>query len=179
MEILTPENHAEEGKKAYQKGDYVTAVNSFQMAVDGYKAQNNELMAAEMANNVSVAYLQIGEAQLALNAVEGTEELFANNGEPVKAAMAAGNQAAALEGLGRLKEAEQEYIRCAAMLKELGELELRTDVMRSISALQLRAGRPLEAAASMNAGIADLDKPNLKQRILKRILNIPIKLINR
>ena len=63
--------------------------------------------------------------------------------------MAIGNRAAALDALDRMDEAEAEYVRCADMLKELGENELRAEVFKALSALQLRSGRQLEALGSM------------------------------
>jgi hypothetical protein len=51
--------------------------------------------------------------------------------------------------------------------------------MQSISALQLRTGRQLQAVASMYAGVENIEKPTLKQRLLKRILGIPIQILNK
>lgn len=170
---------AESAKQAYQEGNYKKAASDYAAATAAYQQQGNELMAAEMANNQSVALLQAGDAQAAFIAAENTEKVFEKAGEMLKMAMAIGNQAAALEGMKQLPEAETRYRLCAQMLKELGENELRQQVMQSISSLQLRSGRQLEALASMQAGIDGLKRPNLRQRILKKLLDLPGKFLKR
>ena len=135
-------------------------------------------MAAEMANNCSVSYLMAGENDSALQALEGAEIVFIQAGDQKRQAMTLGNQAAALDALGRLDEAEQKYWQAAEILKELGDTELRLPLMQSISSLQLRTGRHFQAVASMYAGVDKIKNPTLKQRFLKRLLGIPFQLMN-
>ena len=176
-EILTPQQIAKEGKSAYTKGDYAQAAQAFEAARQGYISAGDDLLAAEMANNGSVALLQAGDAQAALQAVDGTAATFSTAGDQKRQAMALGNQAAALEALKQTEEAEKLYWQAAEILGTLGEDELRLSVMQSISALQLRTGRQLQAVATMQSGVENLGKPTLKQRLLKRLLNIPIKMM--
>ncbi len=178
-EILSPKQITKEAQSAYKVGNYAAAAQSFEAARQGYLSANEIVMAAEMANNCSVALLQGGDKEGALRAVEGTEKIFFEAGDRKLQAMALGNQAAALEELGRLAEAEQAYWKSAEILKEIGEKELRLSVMQSISALQLRTGRQLQAVASMHAGVANIEKPTPKQRFLKRILEIPMQMLNK
>ncbi len=93
--------------------------------------------------------------------------------------MAYGNQAAALEALGQLAAAEAAYQQSADLLAEAGEDQLRASVMRSVSELQLRQGRHLEAVASMQTGLGGLKKPKPKQRLIRRLLDMPFRLLNR
>jgi tetratricopeptide (TPR) repeat protein len=179
MEILNPEEQTEQAKKSYQQGDYQTAAQQFQAAAQAYRDQGKQALAAEMANNQSVAHLQDDDAQAALDCVLGTDKVFEQVGDKLKLAMALGNQAAAQEALGRLEEAETNYVRSADLLKELGEDELRAQVMKSISGVQMRSGRQLEALASMQAGVSGLKKPTLAQRWLKKLLDLPSKFLNR
>ena len=176
---ITPTSMTEAAKQAYQAGNYEKAASNYAAAATAYQAQGNEVMAAEMSNNQSVALLQAGQAQAAFAAVEGTDKVFEKAGETLKMALAIGNQAAALEGMKKLKEAETRYKICAELLKDLGEDEQRARVMQSISSLQLRSGRQLEAIASMQAGMEGMKRPNLRQRILKKLLGLPGKFLNR
>jgi tetratricopeptide (TPR) repeat protein len=93
--------------------------------------------------------------------------------------LALGNLAAALEANGRLEEAVELYQQSADVLKQAGEDQLRANVMQSLSAVQLRTGRQLEALASMSAGLEDIKHPNPKQSILKRLLRIPFRMLDR
>jgi tetratricopeptide (TPR) repeat protein len=179
MEIKDLEELTSEAKEAYQHGEYRKAAQLYETAVSGYRTQSKFLMAAEMANNQSVALLQAGEAQAALEAVSATDEVFKEAGDYVKQAMAVGNRAAALEALNRLEEAEAAYQFCADLLKAAGETDLRAHVMQSLSAIQIRQGKQLEGITSMQAGLLGLERPSLRQRILKKLLDIPYKLFGR
>ncbi len=178
-EVTSPQKLVAQGKSAYKNGDYLAAAQAFQSARQAYESAGEALDAAETANNCSVAYLQAGEAEAALKAVEGTEEIFAQAGDLRRQGMAAGNRAAALEALERLEEAAQAYQLSADLLEQAGEDQLRANVMQSLSGLQFRNGRHLEALASMKAGVDGVQKPSPRQRFLKRLLNIPFDMLNK
>jgi tetratricopeptide (TPR) repeat protein len=177
VEILNAQQLAKEGRSAYQRGDYESAARAFQAASQSYQTSKEIAYAAEMANNASVAFLKAGDAQAALQAVEGTAEVFATEGDIRRQAMALGNLGAALEGLKRYAQAEEAYQQSADLLKQAGEDQLRLNVMQSLSSLQLRTGKHFQALSSMQAGIEDVDHPSPKQRILKKLLDVPFKLM--
>jgi len=171
------QNFSKQGRRAYQQGDYIGAARAFEAAAEGYLALGDKLQAAELANNCSVAYLQARDAASALRIVKGSPELFAQAGDIRKQAMALGNQAAALDALGRTQDALDAYQQSAQLLEQTGEGELRAHLMQSISALQLRSGRQIEALVSMQDGLNGLKKPTLKQRILKKLIQTPFRLL--
>ena len=177
MEALTPKQLADEGQAEYARGKYQSAARLYKAAADGFLAIGDEVTAAEMANNRSVAFLQAGDAQSALQSVTGTELVFAAHGDRKRQAMAIGNQAAALEKLGRSDEAIRAYEKSAELFDSIGETELRAYVCQSISAMQLRRGQYLEAYASMRSGIKAVKEPNLTQRLLKTLIDIPFKFL--
>ena len=179
METKDIKQLVDEAKQAYDKGEYKQAAIIFERAAQSYQAQENLLLAAEMANNQSVALLQAKDPEAALEAVRGTEEVFQQAGEVVKQAIAIGNRAAALESLSRFEEAEAAYQRSADLLKENGEMDLYAHVMKTLSAVQIRQGKQLEALANMQAGMERLEKPSFKQRLLKKLLKIPYKFIRK
>jgi tetratricopeptide (TPR) repeat protein len=176
-EALSPQQIVKEAQAAYRRGDYAAAAQSYEAARQSYLLAGDEVMAAEMSNNVSVALLQDGNPEGSLQAVEGTAAIFAAAGDQKRQAMALGNQAAALEDLNRVDEAEQLYWQAAEILKNINETDLRLSVMQSISALQLRTGRQMQAVATMQAGVAGIEKPSLTQRLLKTLLNLPTKMM--
>ena len=177
-EILTPQQITNEAKTAYQAGDFTVAARYFEAARQGYLSVNEVLMGAEMANNCSVALLQAGYNEAALLSLDGTEEIFIEAHDRKRQAMTLGNRAAALEALERLEEAEQTYWMAAKIFNDLGETELRLPLMQSISSIQLRTGRQLQAVASMYSGVENIKNPTIKQRFLKRLLEIPINILN-
>ncbi len=170
---------AAEGHAAYKKGDFKSAANAFKAAATEYEQNGDELGAAEMSNNLSVSLLQAGEAENALQAALETDKVFEREGDIRRQAMAIGNQAAALEALNQLDEAAAAYERCAELLKQISEYETRVSVMQSLSAIQLRQGRQLEALATMKAGLNGIKRPSPKQSVLKKLLQLPFKYLNR
>lgn len=96
---LEPAQIAEQGKQAFEGKNFIEAAELFHQAAERFTAGNSALMAAEMMNNMSVALLQAGRAQEALNAALGTDQIFAEAKDIKRQGMAVGNQAAALEGL--------------------------------------------------------------------------------
>jgi tetratricopeptide (TPR) repeat protein len=170
QDILTPQQLSEEGTRAYQKGQYETAANSFAAAAEGYLAAGKPLDAAEMKNNQSVSLLKAGKAQGAFDSAAGTESIFQAAGDIRRQGLAAGNEASALDALGRLDEAAKKYQQSADLLDEAGEDQMRASVLQSLSTLQLRQGKTIDAAFTMQSGVAGVKNPTLKQRISKALI---------
>jgi tetratricopeptide (TPR) repeat protein len=174
-----PDLLSEQGKTAYQDEDYAQAIELFKRAQAAYAASDKPLLAAEMANNLSVALLKNGNAGGALQAVEGTDETFAQAGNSQKQAMALANKAAALEGLKKWADALNYYEKSSDLLKQIGEKELRAYVLKSISAIQLRQGKQLEAVTSMEASLDNKPNPGVLDRFVKRLIQWVHKLLGR
>jgi hypothetical protein len=105
--------------------------------------------------------------------------VFADAGDLRRQAIALGNQAAAYEALGELEAAAGAYQESSRLLKEIGDHELRPAVMQSLSAVQLRLGQQMDALVTMQAGLEEIEKPNLKQKLVKKILRSPFSYFNR
>lgn len=176
---ITPEQLKIEAERAYKSKDYLRAAQSFSAAADGYTHTADEIQAAEMLNNASVAYLQDDQPDLALNSAMHTDQVFVAAGDARRQAIALGNQAAAYEALGQLESAVQAYQESADLLKDAGDRELRPTVMQSLSAVQLRLGQQMDALVTMQSGLEAIEKPSLKQKLIKKILRSPFSYFNR
>jgi tetratricopeptide (TPR) repeat protein len=155
----------------YQKRAYLQAAELFYNAAAEYQAEQKPVRAAEMHNNRSVALLQAGDAAGALQAAAGTEMVFFQEGDNRRQAMALGNQAAALEELGKPKEALDFYQQASSLLGSEGESEMRSIILKRISSLKLRSGKALESLAAMDSALT-IEKPaSPKEKLLRRLLN--------
>jgi len=161
---------ADQAKKIYQDGDYMQAAREFAGAASAYASAGDPLKSAEMKNNQSVALLLAGEAQAALDAVAGTEQVFAGSEDFRRQGMALANQAAALQALKRLPDAIECYQKAGVVLEKAGEGELRVDVMQQLSMLNLRRFKFYDAVLALQSGLAGVKNPTLKQRFMKKIL---------
>lgn len=162
----------DEGKHDFQAGEYKSAASKFETAVQGYAALNDPLNAAEMKNDLSVALLKLGQGQAALDAVLGTDQVFAGAGDLKRQGMAVGNQAAALEALKRWDDALAAYERSADLFAQAGEGDLRSMVMKSAAAIKLRRGKVANSAFKMIGSLEAKDKPSIFERLLKFVLRL-------
>ena len=161
---------AEDGKTAFEAGQYEAAAGLFENAAQGYASLNDKANAAEMKNDLSVALLKLGRGQAALDAVLGTDQVFARASDLKRQGMAMGNQAAALESLKRWDDALAAYERSAGLFADAGEGELRSVVLKSAAAIKLRRGKIGESAIKMIGSIEAKEKPSLFDRLLKFLL---------
>lgn len=167
---IDPVALAEQGKTAFSNKKYNQAADLFRQAAESFNQGQDNLMAAEMQNNLSVALLQAGRAQDALDAATGTDMVFAEAKDINRQAMAFGNQAAALEALKKYEEALKAYERSAELFGEAGETEMRSMVMQSAAAIKLRKGKVVGSALSMIGAVETTQKPTIWQRFLKFLL---------
>ena len=155
---------AEDGKKEYGKGNYKAAADLFSQAAQAYASDGDELNAAEMKNNESVAFLQAGNAQEALQAVEGTEEIFLKAGDLKRQGIAVSNRAAALEGFKKWKEALAEYDRAASIFEQAGEGDMHSLVRKSAANINLKRLHVTDSQMDVLDSLRLVEKPTLTQR---------------
>ena len=172
--MVTLSNQAIE---AYDNEDYEKAAELFRQAAEAAFLAEDAVTSAEMQNNRSVSLLKANKAAQALEAATGTDKVFELAGDVHRQAMAYGNQAAALEALKRYDEAMELYQKSSELLKETGDSELRSYVLKSISALQMRQGKRIEAVTSMDAALDSQKKLSLRERMLKGLLDTANKLL--
>ncbi len=167
MENNDPIQYVEQGKDEYAKGNHIAAADLFAQAAQAYTDIQDELNAAEMKNNQSVALLQAGKAEDALHATDGTEEIFKKAGDIKRQGIAVGNRAAALEGLKKYQDAIAEYERAASMLEQAGEGDMHSVVRKAAANLHLKHGHISAAQMDVYDSLRLVEKPNFTQRILK------------
>ena len=175
MENANPQTFADNGKKEYGKGNYQAAASLFSQAAQAYASMQNELNAAEMKNNESVALLQAGKAKEALQATDGTEAVFQKAGDIKRQGIAVSNRAAALEGLKKWNEALAEYERAATLFEEAGEGDMHSVVRKTAASIHLKRGRVGDSQMDVLDSLRLVEKPTLAQRLMKFLMRIGIR----
>ena len=166
-------------KDLYQAGKFQQAADGFSQAAAFYLDKGEKLLAAEMRNNQSVAHLKSKKPHLALEAVQGTDQVFQQAGDLLKQGMALANQATALQEMGEKQKAIDDFNRAAEIFKQNGEKEMYLQTKQSVSALKMKTRNVIGALFSMQEGLDELEKPNLRQKLLRSLLRIPQNLINK
>ncbi|HET6822183.1 MAG TPA: hypothetical protein VFH34_06020 [Anaerolineales bacterium] len=172
MDAVKPTTLAEQGKKEYEQENYLAAANLFSNAAQAYTLMKDELNAAEMKNNQSVALLQAGKAKEALQATEGTEEIFQRAGDIKRQGIAVSNRAAALEGMKKSQEALAEYDRAAFLFEQVGEGDMHSIVRKAAANLNLKRGRLTDSQMDVFDSLRLVEKPTLLQRIMKFLVRM-------
>lgn len=171
------EQIVQQAKSDFQSGAYKDAISGFSTAHQFFLDQEDALNAAEMANNLSVAYLQNKQNQNALEIVQGTDIVFEEAGETLKQAIALGNIGAALEAKKDLEGAAEAYQKSADLFEESGERDMRSTVLKSLSAIHIRQGKQLESIFAMQKSLEGQKKLTFRERFLKRFLKLPFKFL--
>ena len=163
---------AEKAQKAYAASQYALSADLYGQAAEACQSAGDSLQAAEMRNNQSVALLKAGNPTEALQAVEGTAGIFEQAGDHRRQAMALGNRASALEELRRFREALQDYLQAAELLKGSGGEDMRALLLKRISALQMRLNKPVEALFSMDAAVESSPRRTWSERLIRRLMAV-------
>ena len=163
---------AEKGKQEYELGNYLAAADLFSQAAQAHTSIQDELTAAEMKNNQRVALLQGGKAKEALQATEGTEDIFQKAGDIKRQGIAVSNRAAALEGLKKWSEAISEYDRAATLFEQVGEGDMHSMVRKTAANLHLKRGNITDSQMDVYDSLRLVEKPTLAQRIMKFFIRI-------
>ena len=132
----------------------------------------DELNAAEMKNNESVALLQAGKAREALDATADTEEIFQKAGDIKRQGIAVSNRAAALEGMKKWQEALAEYDRAASLFEQAGEGDMHSIVRKAAANINLKRGRITDSQMDVYDSMRLVEKPTFTQRIMKFLMRI-------
>jgi tetratricopeptide (TPR) repeat protein len=175
----TLESLAQRALQDFRQGRFADAAEGFRSVQEQQAAAGNACAAAEAANNRSVALLQAGRPEEARRAVLGTPEVFDRAGDAARAAQAIGNLATAAEACGDLTAAESGYQEAARRFADQGDPESQAVVLTSLSRLQLKRGRPLDALSTLQAGIERKPRRGLRDRWLQRLLDLPSRLLGR
>jgi len=174
-----PDAVAQRALLAFRQGRFAEAAEGFGDARRAYGAAGDQPAEAEAANNLCVALLQAGRPDEALRAVEGTPESFDRLGDPARAAQALGNLASALEACGDLVAAERTYTQALQRFADLDDRQAQATILSSLSQLQLKRGRPLDALTTMQAGLERKPRRGLRDRWVQRLLALPSRLLGR
>lgn len=166
---------AETGKQEYGKGNFKAAAGLFSQAALAYTAMGDDLNAAEMKNNESVALLQAGNAQAAFQATDGTEAVFLKAGDLRRQGIAISNRAAALEGMKRWKEALADYDRAASIFEQAGEGDMHSLVRKAAANINLRRLRVSDSQLDVMDSLRLVEKPTLTQRFMKFLMRIGLR----
>ncbi len=174
-----PKLTSEQAMQFFKDEEFELAAELFQQTAAEFTHTGDLVLAAEARNNQSVALLQAGKPAEALAAASGTEIVFKEAGDASRQAQSLGNQAAAQQALNHLPEAVDLFLQAAEIFKTSNELEFYSLVMKNISSIRMRQGKPMDSLFAMNQALNVKTHLSLRERIIRWLSNLAFRMFNR
>lgn len=165
-------SHAE-ALKLLKEGSVAEAAGNLEILRAHLISQGDEAQAAEVGNDLGVAYYRLGRLDTARDAFEQSRSLFEKTGNVSGEARALGNQAQAQARAGEHAAAEKNYARAAELFSKAGDKQFEFDTYRALSQMQMQRGRWLESLAAYDRALAARGGSGA----FRAFVRIPLKLI--
>ena len=177
---------ADRGRTLYRQGDLEEALSHLHQAHEAYKQEGNLSNIAEASNDLGVLYTvlrRFGEADAWLREAQRCfVEVQDYDGE----AQTLANLGSMYQSRGDLKQAAAHLQLAADRFHLAGNdetrpetLEKRSETLKVLSSVRLRQFRFLQALAAFETALACHPKPTRLHRLLRRILALPQRVMQR
>ncbi len=160
----------EEGLQLYRAGRFEEAVAKFSEAQALFTQAGDQKEAAECANNRGVCWRQAAKWDEATAAFEEARPLFQSQNDLSGEGQVVGNLAALVESQGDKERAAALYHEAIDLLTKAGENDLAKHTYTALSKLKLKQRDVVGAMTTFDAGLEQLDKPNLIERMARKII---------
>jgi tetratricopeptide (TPR) repeat protein len=167
----------DEGMRLYREERFEEAAAKFADAQAVFAANGRVKDAAEQANNRGQSWRQAARWDEALAAFEEARAVFQSLGDVASEGQVIGNLGALADAQGKLDQASEYYVEAIHMLESVGERDLAQATYTALSRLKLKQGNWLGAIGAFESGLTQLEKPSLTHRVVRRLLDVPRKLI--
>jgi len=166
------ETHAQ-ALKLFRDGSVAESASILEKLRGELIAQQDEGQAAEVGNDLGVAYYRLGRLDAARDAFEQSRSAFEKLGNGSGHARALGNIAQAQSRGGDKAAAEKNYARAAELFHDAGEKQFGFDTYRALSQMQMQRGRWLESLATYDHALAAKGGSG----VFRWFLQIPLRLM--
>ncbi len=160
----------DEGMQLYREGRFEEAAAKFAEAQQAFAAMNDQKEVAECVNNRGVCFRQAAKFDEAVTAFEEARPIFQTLNDSMGEAQVIGNMAALAESKGDAEQAEELYLQAIEMFTRAGAQDYVKDTYTTLSKLKLRRRDIMGAMTAFDAGLEQLDHPNLIERMARKIL---------
>jgi tetratricopeptide (TPR) repeat protein len=169
----------EQGIKMFRFGEYAEAMELFQSAHSAYAEVGDAKGQAEMLNNLGAIHTQEERWDEASKAFSEAMAAFESLGDPVGQAQTLGNLGTMYRYRGDSEAAVQHLKQAIDLFHEAGEGAKEAATLRLLSRIRLGQARWLEALHFYDLSLGCVQPPGIKERILRRLLQIPFGMLSR
>ena len=167
----------EDGLRLFQEGLYEEAIDSFEAAREMFSAEDDNLEAAEMTNNIGVIYRLQGRWDEAIAALEEAREVFVRIEDRNREAQALGNLGGLYASQGELDKALEALRQAADIFADLGDDQRHGEILLALGVQKWKAGDRGAGLAIYEAGLQTLEEATIGQRILRGLFKLRNRLL--
>ena len=169
----------EQGIKMFRFGEYDEAAELFGKAHALFAELGDQKGQAEMLNNLGAVHTQEERWGEAAEAFTKARSAFESLDDRDGQAQAMGNLGTMFRNKGD-KEAAVEHLKSAAdLFHDDGDRKKEATTLRLISRIRLGQARWLEALHFYDLSLACVEPPGIKERVLRRLIQIPLNMLSR
>ena len=169
----------EEGIKVFRYGEYEEAAQLFQKAYALYEELGDQKGQAEMLNNVGAVRTQQERWDDAAQAFAQAKPMFESLEDKDGEAQTLGNMGTMYRYQGDNEAAVEHLKRAVDLFAEAADREKEAATLRLISRIRLGQAKWLEALHFYDLSLACVEPPGIKQRALRRLIQIPFGMLSR
>jgi len=173
------ESLKEEGIELFRFGEYEEAAIRFDGAHALYVELDNVKGQGEMLNNLGAIHTQEGRWDQAVEAFNSARVVFESLGDKDGQAQTLGNLGTMHRHQGNKEVAVEHLKQAVNLFHETGEREKQAATLTVISRIRLGQARWFEALHFYDLSLACVEPPGLKERILRRLIQIPLNMLTR
>jgi tetratricopeptide (TPR) repeat protein len=160
----------EEGLKLYRAGRYEEAAVKFAEAQQAFAAAGDQKETAECANNRGVCWRQAAKWEEATTAFEEARPIFQALQDVVGEGQVVGNLATVVEAQDDKQRAAELYQEAIDLFTQAGAKDYAKDTYTALSKMKLKQRDVAGAMTAFDAGLEQMDNPNLIEKMARKIL---------
>ena len=168
-----------QGLAQFRAGQYQAALRTFESARDQAQAAQDKPALAEAANELGVTYQQLKQRDAARKSFDTAIGLFAELNDDVKRAQAMGNLGTLLADMGNYRDAAIRLEQSAEVFHRAGDMQNESLTLKWLSRIHLRHWDFLGAIFAYDRALARLEPLPPDQKMLRRILQLPLRIMMR
>jgi len=169
----------EQGIRMFRFGEYEEATEIFQDAYALYEELGDDRGRAEMLNNLGAVHTQEEQWDKATQAFNDAMAAFESLEDLDGQAQTLGNLGTMYRYRGDTEAAVQHLKQAADLFHETGDRGKEAATLRLLSRIRLGQARWLEALHFYDLGLACAQPPGIKERLLRRLLQVPFSMLSR
>ncbi len=171
------EQLAEEGRRAYDRGEYETAVAAFGATRDVWHTMGDKRGEGDALVSLGVAHQRMGNLADAQASYEEALVLYEQMGDDNGKATVLGNLAMLMKRRGAADQAESLLQQAADMFYTLGKDDYEADTLRVLAQVQLQRGGWMDALITYNRAMSRMTQLSGSQKFLKFMSGIFMRII--